>query len=405
MKNLIMAWRNLWRNKRRTLITVASIFFGVVLSTLMSSLQEGTYNNMIELSVKFHSGYLQIQHPEYHEQKTINHTFIPTDSLRDILSETKGIRQFSPRLESFALLSSGEQTKGGAVIGIEPHTYDSITNLSHWVTEGKYLTSNSDGILLTKNLAKHLELSVNDTLVLLSQGYHGVTAAGKYPINGILTFKTPQLNNMGVFLPLKQAQELYLAHNRISAMVIMAEENREVPNIQHHLKQKLGDTYNILNWKEIQPELVQFIESDRSSGLIMKGILYMVIAFGILGTIIMMIAERRREIGVMIAVGMQRFKLASILFFETLFIGIIGVLSGFLVSIPIIWSLVNNPIPLPAELGDIYVQYGFEPYFFFSLAPWVFTNQALTVLILTLLIATYPVITIHRIKVTNALRA
>ena len=131
----------------------------------------------------------------------------------------------------------------------------------------------------------------------------------------------------------------------------------------------------------------------------------MVIGFGILGTIIMMIAERKRELGVMIALGMHRFKLATILFFETLFIGIMGVLAGLIASLPICLALVQHPIPLPKELADVYMQYGFEPFFYFSLQPVVFINQALTVLILTLVIAIYPVINIHRTKVTNALRA
>lgn len=405
MKHIQMAWRNLWRNKRRTFITIASIFFGVVLSTLMSSLQEGTYSNMIELSVKFHSGYLQIQHPDYNEQKSINNSFVPSDSLINRLKHEAHIKQFSPRLQSFGLLSSGDQTKGGAVIGIEPASYDSITNLSHWLSEGTYFTEEKQGILLTKNLSKHLNLHVNDTLVILSQGYHGVTAAGKYPVQGILTFKTPQLNNMGVFMPLTLAQELFLAHSRVTSMVIMLEDNRAVPSVQKNLQHDLSKHYRVYNWKELQPELVQFLESDRSSGVVMKGILYMVIGFGILGTIIMMIAERKRELGVMIALGMHRFKLATILFFETLFIGIMGVLAGLIASLPICLALVQHPIPLPKELADVYMQYGFEPFFYFSLQPVVFINQALTVLILTLVIAIYPVINIHRTKVTNALRA
>lgn len=136
----------------------------------------------------------------------------------------------------------------------------------------------------------------------------------------------------------------------------------------------------------------------------MKAILYIVIGFGIFGTIIMMVAERRRELGVMIAVGMQKFKLSMVLLYETIFIGIVGVLAGFVVSIPAILMLVDNPIKLPAELAEAYVQYGFEPYMFFGTAPGVFINQVITIFILTLIIALYPVFKVRNLKLTKSLR-
>ena len=117
MKLFSMAWKNLWRNKRRTLITVASIFFGVLISTVMSSLQDGTYGNMIDMSVKLSSGYLQIQHPEYQDNKSINNIFSPTEELLTSVNNIPEITTTAKRLESFALLSSGPNTRGGAVIG------------------------------------------------------------------------------------------------------------------------------------------------------------------------------------------------------------------------------------------------------------------------------------------------
>jgi ABC-type antimicrobial peptide transport system permease subunit len=137
----------------------------------------------------------------------------------------------------------------------------------------------------------------------------------------------------------------------------------------------------------------------------MKAILYIVIGFGIFGTIIMMVAERKRELGVMVAVGMQKFKLAVILFYETILIGIVGVISGFIASIPLILLLVQNPIELPPELGDAYIQYGFEPFMYFGTAPAVFMNQVLAIFIMTLIISLYPIFKVKNLKVTNALRA
>ncbi|MBE0674203.1 MAG: FtsX-like permease family protein, partial [Bacteroidales bacterium] len=139
-------------------------------------------------------------------------------------------------------------------------------------------------------------------------------------------------------------------------------------------------------------------------GIVMLFILYLVIGFGILGTIIMMMAERRREMGVMVAVGMHKSKMATILFLETLLIGLTGVVAGFAASIPVIMMLVGNPVQLPAEVADAYMQYGFEPYLFFGTAPWIFINQVVTVFIITMVISVYPVIKVRKLIVAKALR-
>ncbi len=404
MNNLRIAWRNLWRNKRRTLITVASIFFGVLFATIMSSLQEGTYGNMIDMMVKLSSGYIQVQHPDYWETKSINNTIAPDEAMYKKITGVDNVTKAVPRLESFALLSSGDKTRGGAVIGIKPSADKATSNLQNWLHQGKFLETGDQGALVTYNIADYLNLEINDTIILISQGYHGASAAGVYPVKGILKFNTPQLNNMGVFLDITTAQNFFSAYGRVTSIMIMMDDYSEVPHAEKTLKNKLGDNYNVMNWRELQPELVQFIESDRSSGTLMKGILYMVIGFGIFGTIIMMMAERKRELGVMIAIGMQKSKLGLVMFYETIFFGLIGVVTGFILSIPVVMIFIDNPIALPENLREAYLQYGFEPYLFFSMDPNVFINQMITVFVLTLLISIYPFVKVLRMKVSNALR-
>jgi len=147
------------------------------------------------------------------------------------------------------------------------------------------------------------------------------------------------------------------------------------------------------------------VEADRAGAVIMKAILYIIIGFGILGTIMMMIAERRREMGVMIAIGMQRYKLAIVLFFETIYIGFIGVLVGFIISVPIIAYYYHNPIQITGDAGKMYSDMGFEPFFYFSWLPSVFYNQVITVFVITAFISIYPMITAGRMKIHLALRA
>ena len=137
----------------------------------------------------------------------------------------------------------------------------------------------------------------------------------------------------------------------------------------------------------------------------MIGILYIVIAFGIFGTIIMLVAERKKEMAVMTAVGMRKHKLALMFFIETLLIGITGVLSGFAASVPIILTLVKNPVSLPETLADAYLQYGFDPYMFFSASPSVFINQVIIVFVITMIISVYPIIKIKKLSVAGSLKS
>ena len=181
LTNLKLAWRNLWRNKRRTFITVASIFFGVVFSAYMTSMQEGSYTKMVDIVVKFYSGYMQVHHEDYWENKSLNTTFEYSQELVDELLANKDVEFVFPRLESFGLASSKELTKGAMIFGIDPLGENQLTKIADKVRKGKYLEANDNGVLLGDGLANYLHLGINDTLVMISQGYHGVSAAEKFP--------------------------------------------------------------------------------------------------------------------------------------------------------------------------------------------------------------------------------
>lgn len=403
MNYFIIAWRNLWRNRRRTLITVASIFFGVLFATVMNSLQDGTYANMIDMMVKLSTGYLQVQDPEYRENRSINRIFYPDEDLMKGIENIDKVTTVAKRIETFALISSGPNTRGGAVVGFEPDKDSETSNLANWISHGNFIRKGDEGVLVTINIAKHLDLDVNDTIILISQGYRGVTAAGKYPILGILTFSTPQMNNLGIFMDIDLASELFSTDGMITSLMVMVDDYKNVGQVRAEMEEMTGELV-IADWKELNPELVNFIESDKAGGVLMLGILYIVIGFGIFGTIIMMVAERRRELAVMVAVGMQKYRLGVMLFLETFFIGLTGVILGFAGSVPVIFALLENPIKLPADLAEAYMQYGFEPYLFFGTSLHVFTNQVITVFIITMVISIYPMAKVKNLVVSKSLR-
>jgi len=404
MSNLKIAWRNLWRNKRRTMITSASIFFGVIFATIMSSMQEGSYSTMVDNIVKFYSGYIQVFNEDYWDKKTINNTYEITDSLIKKIEDVEEITHYAPRLESFALASSSDITKGTLVIGIDPEKEDQVTGVSKWLTKGSYLKPGDQGVLLASDLAQYLQLDVNDTLILIGQGFHGISAAGIFPVRGILEFSSPELNKV-IYMELSSCQEFYSAYNLVTSLVIMLKDHYDIPIALKKMKESIQSPYDIMTWAEMQPEIVQLIGSDRAGGVILKIILYMIIGFGIFGTVMMMIQERRREMGVMVAIGMKRIKLGNILFIETILIGFLGVFIGILGSIPIIGYYFNNPIRLTGEAAKAMIDMGIEPLMTFSWMPSVFYNQALTIFILTLFMGLYPVYKTMKLRIDQALRA
>lgn len=404
MKNFKMAWRNLWRNKRRTLIAVASIFFGVLLSAFMSSMQEGSYENMVDIAVKFYSGSMQIHKEGYWENQKINNAFETNDKIVNALDDNKHIEFYTPRLESFALASSEEITKGALVLGIDPPNEDKVTSVVAKLQEGVYLERGDDGVLMSSGLANFLKLKLNDTLVMISQGYHGVSAAGKFPIRGIIKHPNPEFNKMLVYMDIKNCQEFYSAENLLSSYAIMVDDYDKMHIAQKQIKKAIGDDYEVMTWAEMQPVLVQQIESDRQSGAVFIYVLYLVIGFGILGTIMMMMSERKREMGVIIAVGMRKALVRRMLFVETMLIGFVGIILGVIAAFPLVYYFYLNPIPLTGQAADAMLGYGFEPVMKFSIEPIVFYKQAITIVVLTLFISIYPTINIYKLKVINALR-
>jgi ABC-type lipoprotein release transport system permease subunit len=400
---LKLAWRNLWRNKKRTLITVASVFFAVFLALMMRSMQLGSYDSMEESTIKNTTGYIQIHQLGYWDDKTINNIF-SDDGISADLQSISNISLAIPRLQSFALASSGKQTKGIAVIGTDPVLESQASGLEKRVIEGEYLKPGDEGVLIVVNLAKFLKLTVGDTITLISQGYHGATAAGVYPVRGIISFPSTTMNNKLLYMDLTQAQYLYGAPDMLTSISIMLHKPKLLESDTSAIRKMIGPEYEIMEWREMNPEVVQGIESDNISGMFMLGILYLVVGFGILGTMMMMTLERKREFGVMVSVGMQRDKLAIIVFIETLYIAIIGVLSGIALATPLMYYFHINPIQLTGEAAKAMVDMNVEPVMPFSLDMPIFYNQAIVVFVLTCIAVLYPLVVITNFNVLKAIR-
>ncbi|MBC6366201.1 FtsX-like permease family protein [Algoriphagus sp. AK58] len=401
---LKLAWKNMWRNRNRTAITIAAVFFSVILSTLTNSLQDGIFENLIKNVVSFYNGYIQIHKKGYWEEQILDNTFENSSKLSNLISQHQNITAVAPRIESFALVSSDTLTKGCLVIGISPDLENSITQLENKLIEGEYLSENDPASLLSEGLANRLNLSLHDTLVIIGQGYHGAMAVGKYPIKGILKFGSPDLNDQTLYLSLSVAQELYSVQNMLTSYVIGLENPDYLNPTAEKVKSSLGSDYEVMTWEEMMPEVVQHIRTDKASLIIIQGVLYMLIGFGIIGTLLMMMVERKYEMGMLVAIGMKKGKLMQLMLIESVLTVFAGCVLGILASIPIVIYLNRFPIRFKGELAKVYEEFGFEAIFPTSTNPEIFLRQGLLVLVLALLLSLYPLLKIARLNPVTAMK-
>ncbi|MCP4882733.1 MAG: ABC transporter permease [Flavobacteriales bacterium] len=401
-----IAWRNIWRNKRRTMITVASIMFALFFAIIMRGFQKGSYAKMKENAVESYSGYLQVQNKDFWDDKNINNTMEIDQNLVDELANDDRVKVIIPRLESFALASSGESTKGVVVMGIDPDKEDLMTQVKSYLLMGSFVKSNDRSIMIAEGLAKFLGISVNDTLVLFSSGYHGATAAGLYPVKGILKLPTPEMNRSTVYLPIIEAQHLFSAYDRYTALVFDLYDMKDVNAVQTSVASKIdANQYNVMSWEAMNKELLQMIETDNAGGVIMIAILYMVIAFGIFGTVLMMTNERMREFSVMVSVGMQKSKLATVVVAELFFLTALAVLAGIIISLPVMYYFYYNPIEFSGDAVEVMQDFNFEPVLPMSLEFNIFIFQGIAISILSLIAMSYPTIKILKLNVVKGLRS
>lgn len=471
MNNLILAWRNLWRNRRRTLITSASIFFAVFFALVMRSIQLGSYDHMYKNAIESYTGYIQVQHKDFWDEKIVDNTFPYDEKLEELVLADENVTAAIPRFESFALASNGPQTKGVMVMGVDPEkeghlskvkektvkyrlsseaiarikqdpgipekvkelaplfensAYTTASRLQldldipdkeaaqlmpaieeHTHFENGSIKMGEAGAWVGDKLSQYLQLGIGDTIVLISQGYHATTAAGKYEIKGIVKLPLPDLDNKIVYLPLDICQELFNAGNMLTSLALTVDNNKDksIAGTVERISSLVSGDQKVMEWREMNEVMVSQMDADDKGGQIMLGILYLVIAFGIFGTVLMLTAERKREFGVLVAIGMQKKKLASIMTLEMLLIGLLGLLGGAVVASLLILYGVDHPIIFKGETAKMFEEYGMEPKMAFWTIDSYYISQMVIVLAMVLLAIGYPLRKIFSMKVVNALRA
>ena len=384
---------------------MSSIAFAVLLSCLMMSVQYGTLDHMVNNVVKFYSGHIQIHDENYWDERIIDHSLSYDQSFLDNLESIPNVVSVVPRIESFALSAYETRTKGAMILGIDPEKEKGIIDIKSKLKEGSYFKGEDKSVLLGTGLADYLGVSVGDSVVLISQGYHGASAVGLYPVVGMVKFPNPDLNNQAICIPLKEAQWFYGLENKVSSIALLMDSQDDVSTVKTAIFSDYSDRpITPMDWKEMMPDLVQTVKLKHSSSRIMIMVLYIVIGFGMFGTFLMMTAERTREFGITIAVGMKRLWLQLTVFYEVIMMSLIGVLTGIILSLAIITYFYFNPVQLGSDMADMYESYGVEAAIEFSMSSGIFIWQAWAIFIIGFVLSLYPVLVLKRIRPVRAMR-
>ncbi len=402
---LKLAWRNIWRNKRRSLITIVSILAAVLLAIIMRSIQLGMYDNLIQNMVGSYTGYVQVHADGYWKEQSVNNSLEENEELYKTLRSVHGVVDIVPRLSTYVLASAGELTKGISITGLDTEKEKQMRPLADRLTAGSVFTEHNE-ILIGKSVAEYFHSAIDDTIVFIGQGYHGSNAAGKYIVSGIVDMKNPMLNQSTIFMGLKPFQEFLDAPHLVSKLIIVKEDGIDEKVLAHNIAANIDlDKYEVMDWHEMQPEIDQTILVDSIGGLIMVAILYMIITFGIFGTVLMMVQERMYEMGILISIGMKKVNLATIIFLETIFLSIIGIVAGMIVASPIIFYFNRNPIDLSDGDAASIEQFGFEAIIPAIIDPSIFQTHGLIILLTTAIISIYPFIIILKLDPIQAMKS
>jgi len=402
---LKLAWRNIWRNKGRSIITIAATMFCVIFAVVLRSFQVGVWEHMVDDIVANNFGYLQIHQKGFWGEQSLDLSMDEAALPMDEWTQVEGVRSVVRRLESFSLVSTELSNRGSLVLGIEPENELPGLQLQDQIVEGQVFAPGSDQVVVSEGLAEFLKVSVGDSLMFLSQGYRGASAYGQFMVSGIAKISNPELNKQLVLMPLQTAQWMYNGMGLLTTAVVDLEPGADHKEVKAQLLPLMGEELELLEWEELFPELIQTIEADMAGGQIFITILYLIISFVLLGTVIMMVSEREREFGILVSIGMRKTKLALVTVLENLMLTLGGAFVGMAIVKPVQFYFKYNPIDLSGQMKEAIEQFDFEPKLYTTTSFIINLNHGAIVFVIGVLVSIYAVWKIMKLEPVKSMRA
>lgn len=387
---------------------MAAIAFATILLIFMLSLQFGNYATLIDSAVKVRTGHIQVQAEGYSERRDIRLVVSEPERVADIVDSLPGVAGYTFRASSFALVSSKERSYGAVVMGISDRE-KTVSSLAHNLRQGHFLSEGDGGqALIGAILAKNLQVKLGDEVSVLAQAWDGSVAATVVRVKGIVVSGQDEFDRNCFYIPLPYFQEVFAMGRAVHEVVVTAKALEKVPHLKEVLQGQMVTGSNrslkVLDWKELTPGLTETITLDLMTGFLFYVVLVVVVAFSILNTFIMSVFERKREFGVMMALGCRQAGITKLLSLESIMITALGSAAGILIGslLTIYFEAHGIKIPGAAELARYY---GVPERMFPKLSFLSLTIGSGLVLGISMLAAHVPVLKVRRLRPVEAMAA
>lgn len=410
---LKMGWRNVWRNKRRSIITMAAIAFCTMLALFMLAYMRGAYGAMIDAMVRANIGHLQVQKKGYLDDHKITEVVRNPEEVINAIANVPEVKAIGPRVQLPLLVFSGNHTAFAVGLGVDPVRELNVSNLPHSIPEGEFFApGDNEGVVVGTILAKNLHLKIGSELDITGQSAIGSIIQDRLIVRGFVRTGINDLDRNFVIIPLARAQEMAALGNSVHALSIMTSDWTQVWPLQTKINRVLSDIGRNdlvgLTWSEVNPGIKQAIELDAGSGWIFFFILLVIVGFGILNTLVMAFLERMREYGVMLALGMTPIRGRVMILYEAFFLALPGIIVGVGLGVFFAWLVSIYGVDLRwfgEGVEEMMAEFGFPLVIIYAkLEWWMIALSASLSFGITFFTALYPARKVGTIKPIDALR-
>lgn len=351
---LSLAVRNLWRNSRRTLLTLSAMVVSSSLLILALGVFSGMFADMLASATEQYHGHLVLSAKGYQDDRDMFANFTATDALENLLRAEKTVRGVSPRLRAFGLLAHGDNTYPAELLGVQPDRERRVTNLSHRIVAGHYLDEQQeDGAFIGAGLARKLGVTPGDELVFITQAADGSIGNELLTVTGIFETGAANRDNALALVRLSWLRQVTALPGRLHELSVTVADPMVAGDLATRLERALPAGLEIHPWGELLPEMREVIASYDVSRLILVAILYAATGLGILNTIFMSVMERTREFGILMAMGMKPRSVQALILLETLVMGLVSLVLGVALGVAMTLYMAHIGVDLSPYLSAV----------------------------------------------------
>jgi putative ABC transport system permease protein len=404
---LKMAFRNIFRQKRRSLLTALTMLGGFVLSALAIGLTEGTFDGIVNAFTRSRLGHIQVHAPGYLDRPGLNKTLVGYREIGAIIKATPGVEAWAPRVYSAGLASLGDRTEAARIVGLDPSLETMATHFDKKITTGRtFSAAAGKEVILGAGLAQSLKAVLGSEVVIVSQGADGSLANDKYRLVGLAESGDLATDRTTMYLHIDDARELLVLDGKVHEVVVIARSLKNVAALNITLRRELkAFKADVQPWKEFARSFYTAMEAKVKGNRVVLLILSIIVAIGVLNTALMSVLERRREYGVLKALGTRPRQIFSLIVLEISLLALMSVVLGCGLSLPLNYYLSQHQIPIGGLVSKP-VTFGGMQYTTFTSEVSVgsFVIPAVTVFFSAFLVSLLPAIKAARTDPAKSIR-